>query len=204
MNTPTYSVIPASIFHRNSGDEGDRTLNLRLAKPALSQLSYVPDAFNRELTLLGSPSHVGAHGFEPWTSALSGLRSSQLSYAPRYANKKAKPLGLALSDYEVLDRASTGRDRVNQVQHRLGSVENDSSRRRSFHHYRLGQARVNVSARFFFPAWRPGFLHANWPFFFPSPRYKPCLSYRKIGRKHAREPGVGSRRRCRPVGSEWG
>ena len=111
--------------------------------------------FNRELTLLGSPSHVGAHGFEPWTSALSGLRSSQLSYAPRYANKKAKPLiGLALSDYEVLDRASTGRDRVNQVQHRFGSVENDSSRRRSFDHYRLGQARVNVSARFFSDARR--------------------------------------------------
>ena len=26
------------------GDEGDRTLNPRLAKPVLSQLSYVPDA----------------------------------------------------------------------------------------------------------------------------------------------------------------
>jgi hypothetical protein len=29
------------------GDEGDRTLNLRLAKPALSQLSYVPDRLLR-------------------------------------------------------------------------------------------------------------------------------------------------------------
>src|SRR5262249_19745378 len=31
-----------SIFRQFCGDEGDRTLNLRLAKPALSQLSYVP------------------------------------------------------------------------------------------------------------------------------------------------------------------
>ena len=28
------------------GDEGDRTLNLRLAKPALSQLSYAPGSVN--------------------------------------------------------------------------------------------------------------------------------------------------------------
>ena len=28
----------------SNGDEGDRTLNPRLAKPVLSQLSYVPDA----------------------------------------------------------------------------------------------------------------------------------------------------------------
>jgi hypothetical protein len=27
---------------------------------------------------------VGAHGLEPWTSSLSGTRSSQLSYAPVY------------------------------------------------------------------------------------------------------------------------
>ena len=36
------SVRFRSIFCLFCGDEGDRTLNLRLAKPALSQLSYVP------------------------------------------------------------------------------------------------------------------------------------------------------------------
>jgi hypothetical protein len=30
-------------FAEESGDDRDRTGNLRLAKPALSQLSYVPD-----------------------------------------------------------------------------------------------------------------------------------------------------------------
>src|SRR5476649_534838 len=80
------SVFFPSIFRQFCGDEGDRTLNLRLAKPALSQLSYVPGKPTRRLTPHGSPfsaRHMGAHGLEPWTSALSGLRSSQLSYAPR-------------------------------------------------------------------------------------------------------------------------
>jgi hypothetical protein len=36
----------------NSGDDRDRTGNLRLAKPALSQLSYVPDA-KRQAALIG-------------------------------------------------------------------------------------------------------------------------------------------------------
>ena len=76
----------------SSGDDGDRTRNLRLAKPALSQLSYVPRGRN-----LDSPSglqnqkaaegsgglRVGVLGFEPRTSALSELRSSQLSYTPQ-------------------------------------------------------------------------------------------------------------------------
>ena len=51
-----------------SGDDRGRTGNLRLAKPALSQLSYIPP--------------VGVRGFEPRTSALSELRSNQLSYTP--------------------------------------------------------------------------------------------------------------------------
>jgi hypothetical protein len=50
------------------GDDRARTGNLRVANAALSQLSYVPG--------------LGALGFEPRTSALSGLRSNQLSYAP--------------------------------------------------------------------------------------------------------------------------
>ena len=54
------------------GEEGTRTPDLLLAKQALYQLSYSPDriVFPRVRVL----------GFEPRTSALSELRSSQLSY----------------------------------------------------------------------------------------------------------------------------
>ncbi len=63
------------------GDEGDRTPDPLLAKQVLSQLSYVPDILV-----------VGVLGFEPRTSALSELRSSQLSYTPGQM-KKPNPLG---------------------------------------------------------------------------------------------------------------
>ena len=58
------------------GADRDRTDDLRLAKPALSQLSYSPpeNALSVEL--------VGLDGFEPSTSRLSGGRSNQLSYRP--------------------------------------------------------------------------------------------------------------------------
>ena len=54
------------------GADRDRTDDLRLAKPALSQLSYSP----REKQL------VGLGRFELPTSRLSGVRSNQLSYRP--------------------------------------------------------------------------------------------------------------------------
>ena len=50
------------------GDIGTRTLNLRLAKAPLSQLSYIP--------------RLGLGGLEPPTLRLSGVRSNQLSYRP--------------------------------------------------------------------------------------------------------------------------
>lgn len=75
-----------------TGDDRDRTGNLRLAKPALSQLSYVPGRDAGQGTRVsqrpcGQPtlcpsSPVGVRGFEPRTSALSELRSNQLSYTP--------------------------------------------------------------------------------------------------------------------------
>ena len=61
------------------GAAGIRTPDLRRARAALSQTKLRPPVFTR------LPSHlhgVGAPGFEPGTSALSGPRSNRLSYAP--------------------------------------------------------------------------------------------------------------------------
>ena len=59
------------------GADRDRTDDLRLAKPALSQLSYSP--FWR----CGAPENrVGQGRVELPTSRLSGVRSNHLSYWP--------------------------------------------------------------------------------------------------------------------------
>ena len=55
------------------GDDGTRTRGIRLAKAALSQLSYIPFTTIRV---------VGLTGLEPVTPALSAQCSNQLSYKP--------------------------------------------------------------------------------------------------------------------------
>ena len=62
---------------KNGGGERFRTDDLRLAKPALSQLSYTPINFKRCIFVM-----VGLDRFELSTSRLSGVRSNQLSYRP--------------------------------------------------------------------------------------------------------------------------
>ena len=62
------------------GDERDRTVDLRLAKPALSQLSYIP--LFGPLGLTPGSNMVGPSRIELPTSRLSGVRSNQLSYGP--------------------------------------------------------------------------------------------------------------------------
>ena len=76
----------------SGGDSGARTRSLRLAKPALSQLSYIPGlGLQPRLRSRGSAIEesccragalVGLGGLEPPTSRLSGVRSNQLSYRP--------------------------------------------------------------------------------------------------------------------------
>ena len=75
------------------GAERDRTDDLKLAKLALSQLSYSPDQGSgisnqvSEHILIPDPWQlipglVGPGGVEPPTSRLSGVRSNHLSYEP--------------------------------------------------------------------------------------------------------------------------
>ena len=67
---------------RPSGADRDRTDDLRLAKPALSQLSYSPGNMGRGLHPEGSDKRVGQGRVELPTSRLSGVRSNHLSYWP--------------------------------------------------------------------------------------------------------------------------
>ena len=74
----------------DSGDEGIRTPDPLLARQVLSQLSYTP--ILRKFFLLSWVfilfyrviNPVGLSGLEPPTSRLSGVRSNQLSYKPKF------------------------------------------------------------------------------------------------------------------------
>jgi hypothetical protein len=90
-NRAPHSAAPSTLT--SGGDSGARTRSLRLAKPALSQLSYIPEsrfghAWGVEGT--GAPLEmVGLGGLEPPTSRLSGVRSNQLSYRPTLLHRVA-------------------------------------------------------------------------------------------------------------------
>ena len=79
---PGYSIaspedeILRSLRQQDGGDEETRTPDPLLAKEMLFRLSYVP------VLTTSCSGVVGAPGLEPGTSALSGPRSNQLSYAP--------------------------------------------------------------------------------------------------------------------------
>jgi hypothetical protein len=77
------------------GDDRARTGNLRLAKPALSQLSYVPGlplCGYLKFEISDLKLSVGPGRFELPTSRLSGVRSNQLSY---------EPVAISISDYSL-------------------------------------------------------------------------------------------------------
>jgi hypothetical protein len=87
-NEDTYLLLPFELSKNVSGfllpersgliggDNRARTGNLRRARAALSQLSYIPKPVDLSLNL------VGLDRFELSTSRLSGVRSNQLSYRP--------------------------------------------------------------------------------------------------------------------------
>jgi hypothetical protein len=102
------------------GADRDRTDDLRLAKPALSQLSYSPEELPGRDPFACPPSHphrsrcrgavVGLGGFEPPTSRLSGGRSNQLSYRPsRYLARTRGRLGTTCSGLQKLNSVGGGR-----------------------------------------------------------------------------------------------
>ena len=64
------------------GASRDRTDDLKLAKLALSQLSYGPYYYQAGM--------VGLGGLEPPTSPLSGVRSNHLSYRPISRARRAR------------------------------------------------------------------------------------------------------------------
>ena len=83
------SILNAAIAfvgpRKISGAERDRTDDLRLAKPALSQLSYSPvgrTLWNETTSPEGAGFVVGLARLELATSPLSGVRSNHLSYRP--------------------------------------------------------------------------------------------------------------------------
>ena len=71
---------------RHCGPERDRTADIRLAKPALSQLSYRPGP------PLTRRDCVGQGRLELPTSRLSGVRSNQLSYWPAWTEMGSRSL----------------------------------------------------------------------------------------------------------------
>ena len=83
-----------------SGADQDRTDDLRLAKPALSQLSYSP-----VMQEGGRPTHeiVGQGRVELPTSRLSGVRSNHLSYWPGWQ-------GMSPADSPTADHVFEGKN----------------------------------------------------------------------------------------------
>jgi hypothetical protein len=84
-----YSCDPLPILWRRRGSN---------PQPPACKAGALPVELRPRMTATPQAALVGAHGFEPWTSALSGLRSSQLSYAPLVKQKSQTASGLALSE----------------------------------------------------------------------------------------------------------
>jgi hypothetical protein len=81
---PSHNNQPSAwIPKRAGGADRVRTDDIRLAKAALSHLSYSPLCRMTRTRWPEHPAMVGLGRFELPTSRLSGVRSNQLSYRPR-------------------------------------------------------------------------------------------------------------------------
>ncbi len=81
IRTTSKQRTSSAEFRRKlGGADRARTDDFRLAKAALSQLSYSPELLAERAAL------VGLGRFELPTSRLSGVRSNQLSYRPSEGN----------------------------------------------------------------------------------------------------------------------
>src|SRR5204863_1767361 len=105
-----FEVRPARRAH-SCGEDGTRTRDLLLAKQALYQLSYFPAPVRPSSALA-----VRVPGFEPGTSALSELRSSQLSYTRGPPRQTEEPNRLWFGSHDLgFRRELPARRRVNRL-----------------------------------------------------------------------------------------
>ena len=93
--TPISAAEAAKIWSSSlefGGASRDRTGDLKLAKLALSQLSYGPIRHVKLTKFTGAMAFavVGRGGVEPPTSRLSGVRSNHLSYRPPACRPKGR------------------------------------------------------------------------------------------------------------------
>ena len=79
---PSWLASRSDKAAKAGGASRDRTDDLKLAKLALSQLSYGPEVDKVDTMSRGAAAMVGREGVEPSTSRLSGVRSNHLSYRP--------------------------------------------------------------------------------------------------------------------------
>jgi hypothetical protein len=123
------------------GAERDRTDDLRLAKPALSQLSYGPRCYCQNLTL----EVVGQGRVELPTSRLSGVRSNHLSYWPGAPRPRGDGIGrprqVCLAPWK-LNRTFLNLDELLAPVREQGRVGYDSSSLRLSALFRVGDGEL--------------------------------------------------------------
>jgi hypothetical protein len=121
---------------KNGGADRDRTDDLKLAKLALSQLSYGPN-FSPDQSYYGIGQVVGPGRVERPTSRLSGVRSNHLSYEPKSFELekieppirplRQEPCGQEYRDSPTVFRARIARRVLDDDGNRKGNEGGDTS-----------------------------------------------------------------------------